>query len=103
MPQRNSGQRLVLILLRIVCYGALIAFAAAWLALEIIGWMGVCPQTEAVAVTCSSEAATWLRSTSMAVLVSAIFLGIPFLIGGLIFAIYDASSIIARWRRGSPS
>lgn len=93
-----------MILLRIVCYGALAVFAASWIALEIIGWLGVCPQGEAIAVTCANDVATWVRSTSMTTLITGVFLGIPFLLGGLAFLAYDLFHLISRWTgRGSNS
>lgn len=86
-----------MILLRIICYGALVAFAASWAALEILKVLDVCPRTEAIAVTCKSDLATWVRSTSMTTLITGVFFGIPFLVGGLAFLAYDAFRLISRW------
>lgn len=71
-------------------------FATSWVALEIIGWLGVCPQREAIAVTCTNDVATWVRSTSMTTLITGVFLGIPFVLGGLAFLAYDLFHLIGR-------
>lgn len=98
MAEKSRLQQLSGILLRVVCYGALLVFALSWVALDILSFLNACPRQEAVAVTCSSDTATWIRSTSMTVLISGIFLGFPFLLGGLAFLVYDAAKLINRWR-----
>lgn len=97
MPQETKkGLRLTLILLRIICYGALVPFAMSLVAVDVLAWMGACPRMDTGGIICTNETAKWIAETSKTILISGIFLGIPLLLGGLAFLAYDVIGLIRR-------
>ena len=98
MAEKNSARKFSMLALRLICYLALASFAVAWGAVDFMQWLGLFPRQDAINLTCSSEWASYIASTSNAVVVTGIFLGIPFLIGGLLFLVYDVFRLFTRNR-----
>jgi hypothetical protein len=91
------------LLLRLICYPALALALAAGFAFAVVSVNGQCPPMTKIGVSCATRFSQGLADFSLAVGVPMIFGGVPlvFVVGGLIFAVYDAMRLRARRRLGA--
>jgi hypothetical protein len=89
----------IFLLLRLICYPALLVGLAAGLALLVIFVNGECSPPIAMAVTCTTKFSQALGEFGLAVSVFALETGVPIVLaaGGLIFLLRD----LRRWGRSA--
>src|ERR1700724_2357050 len=89
--------RLLILLLKLVCYVALGLVLAGIAALVFVTKMGLCPRLDEGAVECVSPFAESLGNFGLGVVLVTAFTGLPGLlaIAGLVILIRD----LLRWRR----
>lgn len=97
--------RALLIALRIICYLVTVAVVAAFLSVWLLSITGACPTMNEAQIVCSSEAAQGLAEASITVLLFTVFLAlpIPFVLGGVIFFIYDMIRFLRRRSGRAPT
>ncbi|WP_342361978.1 hypothetical protein [Terrarubrum flagellatum] len=93
-------KRLLLILFRILSYGALAVILVAAALLALIGAGNVCPEFNEGRVACISPFWQSAAEFSMGVAIAAAFTGIPLILGlaGAVFAVRDLRSWIRKGR-----
>lgn len=84
-------RRLLMLLLRAICYLCLAAVIFGFGSLIVFSFSGLCPKLDAGGVWCATD---WLTSTAeigLGIVIVTVFTGFPglFAIGGLIFAFRD--------------
>jgi hypothetical protein len=85
------------VLLRLICYPALLIVLAGVVALIVVSMNGDCPNMSERAIRCANPRSQGLADFGMAVVLASAFTGIPLLgaMGGIVFLIRD----IRRLRR----
>ena len=86
------------LLLRLICYPALVVVFAAGVALLVVKVNGQCPPMNDFAVTCATKFSERLANFGLAVAGFALDTGVPLVlaVGGLIFLMRDARRLFSR-------
>ena len=87
--------RMLLRILKIICYVALGALLAGFAVLAVLGVLDVCPRLDEGAISCVSPVFEVIASIAMAIVLLSVFMGLP-AIGGLVFLAFD---LLRRWRK----
>ena len=98
MKSTGGIKRIFSILLRLICYPALLFVGAGIGTLIVLSVSGLCPRLDTGGVTCTTEAAKTMANFGFSVVLLTVFTGIPGLlaIGGVIFAIKDVLRLVRR-------
>jgi hypothetical protein len=94
--RRNAMKTVFFLLLRLICYPALVIVFAAGVALLIVKVNGQCPPMNDFAITCATKLSERLATFGLNVVGFALDTGAPLVlaVGGLIFLMRD----VRRWR-----
>jgi hypothetical protein len=91
LGRRNAMTRAVFLLLRLICYPALVIVGAAAIAVLIVYFNGQCPPISEIGVTCTTAYSQLLGDYGVVVGVFTLNTGFPIVLafGGLVFLLRD--------------